>query len=553
MEFDLPKDTSSIIKVIGVGGGGSNAVNHMYNQGIIGVDFIVCNTDRQALDISPVPFKIQLGTSLTEGLGAGAMPEIGMNAAIENIDEIREVLSKNTKMVFVTAGMGGGTGTGAAPVIAQTAREMGILTVGIVTVPFGFEGRKRRQQAEEGLERIRENVDTLLVINNERLREISGNLTLGNAFAQADDVLTIAAKGIAEVISVTGSINVDFNDVRTAMKDSGHAIMGSATAEGEDRAITAVQKALSSPLLNDNDINGAQYVLLNITYGDKEVLMDEISEITDYIQEEAGSTADVIWGHGYDATLGDKIGITLIATGFNSTPITGFEKAPAKTVRSLEEEPKNEIVRPLDSPTQVNSYTPPSVTEELKAEPFLKNELEDVTPVVNVVTPVVAPVVTPQVENVVSEEEPFIKSSEPVAIENTEVQFSWDISTPTTPEPMAVTESEPAVEKVVRHILEDETTEKVNLDNVTAKTILSPEEQQRRTQERMSKIQEYTVKLKKAEGISEFENEPAYVRRNIQLDNSAKSSEERVSRFGLTEDENGTSLRNNNFLHDNVD
>lgn len=553
MEFDLPKDTSSIIKVIGVGGGGSNAVNHMYNQGIIGVDFIVCNTDRQALDISPVPYKIQLGTSLTEGLGAGAMPEIGMNAAIENIDEIREVLSKNTKMVFVTAGMGGGTGTGAAPVIAQTAREMGILTVGIVTVPFGFEGRKRRQQAEEGLERIRENVDTLLVINNERLREISGNLTLGNAFAQADDVLTIAAKGIAEVISVTGSINVDFNDVRTAMKDSGHAIMGSATAEGEDRAITAVQKALSSPLLNDNDINGAQYVLLNITYGDKEVLMDEISEITDYIQEEAGSTADVIWGHGYDASLGDKIGITLIATGFNSTPITGFEKAPAKTVRSLEEEPKNEIVRPLDSPTQVNSYTPPTVTDELKAEPFLKNELEELTPLLNVVTPIVTTVTTPHVENELSEEEPFIKSSEPLKTESEGIQFSWDISTPSVNEPLAVTEPEPAADKVVRHVLEDETVEKVNLDNVTAKTILSPEEQQRRTQERMSKIQEYTVKLKKAEGISEFENEPAFVRRNIQLDNAPRSTQERVSRFGLTEDENGTSLRNNNFLHDNVD
>jgi len=553
MEFDLPKDTSSIIKVIGVGGGGSNAVNHMYNQGIIGVDFIVCNTDRQALDISPVPYKIQLGTSLTEGLGAGAMPEIGMNAAIENIDEIREVLSKNTKMVFVTAGMGGGTGTGAAPVIAQTAREMGILTVGIVTVPFGFEGRKRRQQAEEGLERIRENVDTLLVINNERLREISGNLTLGNAFAQADDVLTIAAKGIAEVISVTGSINVDFNDVKTAMKDSGHAIMGSATAEGEDRAITAVQKALSSPLLNDNDINGAQYVLLNITYGDKEVLMDEISEITDYIQEEAGSTADVIWGHGYDASLGDKIGITLIATGFNSTPITGFEKAPAKTVRSLEEEPKNEIVRPLDSPTQVNSYTPPTVTEELKAEPFLKNELEEATPVVNVVTPVVNTVVNPQFENELTEEEPFIKSSEPVKTETEGLQFSWDIATPSVNEPLAVTEPEPVADKIVRHVLEDDTTEKVNLDNVTAKTILSPEEQQRRTQERMSKIQEHTMKLKKAEGIAEFENEPAYVRRNIQLDNAPKSTEERVSRFGLTEDENGTSLRNNNFLHDNVD
>jgi cell division protein FtsZ len=341
MEFDLPKETSSIIKVIGVGGGGSNAVNHMYGQGIIGVDFIVCNTDRQALDISPVPYKIQLGSSLTEGRGAGAIPEIGMNAAIENIDEIKEVLSKNTKMVFVTAGMGGGTGTGAAPVIAQAAKDMGILTVGIVTVPFNFEGRKRRQQAEEGMERMRQNVDTLLVINNERLREITGNLTLGNAFAQADDVLTTAAKGIAEVISVTGAINVDFNDVKTVMKDSGVAIMGSAAAEGENRATVAVQQALSSPLLNDNDISGAQYVLLNITYGDKEVLMDEITEITDFIQDEAGATADVIWGHGYDPTLGDKLSVTLIATGFKSNPITGFEKAPEKTVRTLEEEPKN--------------------------------------------------------------------------------------------------------------------------------------------------------------------------------------------------------------------
>jgi cell division protein FtsZ len=560
MEFDLPRETSSIIKVIGVGGGGSNAVNHMYNQGIIGVDFIVCNTDRQALDISPVPYKIQLGVSLTEGLGAGAVPETGMNAAIENIEEIREVLSKNTKMVFVTAGMGGGTGTGAAPVIAQTAREMGILTVGIVTVPFGFEGRKRRQQAEEGLEKIRQNVDTLLVINNERLREISGNLTIGNAFAQADDVLTTAAKGIAEVISVTGSINVDFNDVKTAMKDSGHAIMGSATAEGEDRAITAVQNALSSPLLNDNDIHGAQYVLLNITYGDKEVLMDEISEITDYIQEEAGATADVIWGHGYDATLGDKIGITLIATGFNSTPITGFEKAPMKTVRSLEEEPKNEIVRPLDSPTQVNSYTPPSVTETLNAEPFLKNDTEISEHSESISTPEVVSSATvfntPESQSTLSEEEPFLKTENTVNETETEtIQFSWDISSTSTSESqteLPVT-NDTEKDKIVRHVLDDETEDNVNLDNVTAKTILSPEEQQRRMQERMSKIQDYTSILKKAEGITEFENEPAYVRRNIQLDNSPKSSEERVSRFGLTEDENGTSLRNNNFLHDNVD
>ena len=544
MEFDLPKETSSIIKVIGVGGGGSNAVNHMYDQGIIGVDFIVCNTDRQALDISPVPYKIQLGTSLTEGRGAGAIPEIGMNAAIENIEEIKELLSQNTKMVFVTAGLGGGTGTGAAPVIAQVAKEMGILTVGIVTVPFNFEGRKRRQQAEDGLEKIRQNVDTLLVINNERLREITGNLTIGNAFSQADDVLTIAAKGIAEVISVTGAINVDFNDVKTVMKDSGHAIMGSATAEGENRAITAVQQALASPLLDDSDINGAQYVLLNITYGDKEVLMDEISEITDYIQDEAGSTADVIWGHGYDATLGDKIGITLIATGFNTGNNVGFYKAPEKTVRSLDDEPKNEILKPLDSPTQVNSYTPP-VVNETTVEPFLKNEL--VEPTVNVQN-----VVEPAVNTLPVTEEPFLREEK---ADDNGVQFNWEItSTSQVLENITVTpDPEPVVEKVVRHVLEDDNNEKVNLDTVTAKSILSPEEQQRRNQERLSKIQDYTSKLKKAEGITEFENEPAYVRRNIQLDNSQKSTQETVSRFGLTEDENGTSLRNNNFLHDNVD
>lgn len=528
MEFDLPKDTSSIIKVIGVGGGGSNAVNHMYGQGIIGVDFIVCNTDRQALDISPVPYKIQLGPSLTEGRGAGAIPEIGMNAAIENIEDIRELLTKDTKMVFVTAGLGGGTGTGAAPVIAQVAKELGILTVGIVTVPFNFEGRKRRQQAEEGLEKMRQNVDTLLVINNERLREISGNLTIGNAFSQADDVLTTAAKGIAEVIAVTGAINVDFNDVRTVMKDSGVAIMGSAAAEGENRATLAVSEALNSPLLNDNDISGAQYVLLNITYGDKEVLMDEITEITDYIQDEAGSTADVIWGHGYDPTLGDKLSVTLIATGFKSNPITGFEKAPEKTVRTLEDEPKNEIKAPLSSPTQVNTFNNATEITAKEEEPFLKNE-------------------TPSVENTRVQSTPIDDSFFQVeAKEQKEMQFDWELQTQSsTPEPQK--------EEVVRFMLEDDMEEKVSLENVQTKSILSPEEQQKRTQERLSKIQEYTTKLKKAEGISEFENEPAYIRRNIQLDNSVRSTEDTFSRFGLSEDENGTSLRNNNFLHDNVD
>jgi cell division protein FtsZ len=541
MEFDLPRETSSIIKVIGVGGGGSNAVNHMYGQGIIGVDFIVCNTDRQALDISPVPYKVQLGPSLTEGRGAGSIPEIGMNAAIENIDEIRDVLSKNTKMVFVTAGMGGGTGTGAAPVIAQVAKEMGILTVGIVTVPFNFEGRKRRQQAEEGLDKMRENVDTLLVINNERLREITGNLTINSAFAQADDVLSTAAKGIAEVISVAGAINVDFNDVNTVMRNSGHAIMGSAAAEGENRAITAVQEALTSPLLNDNDISGAQYVLLNITYGDKEVLMDEITEITDYIQHEAGSTADVIWGHGHDPSLGDKLSITIIATGLSSSPITGFEKAPEKTVRTLDEEPKNEIVAPLTSPTQpsvVQQSTPSAPTSELtEEEPFLKSLNTPSNEVVN--------------------EQPASFQVNPVdSIEQKEMQFDWEIAPslvnqPTTSFNQEVEQSKK--EEVVRFMLEDDAADKINLDTVNAKTILSPEEQQRRTQERLSKIQEYTAKLKRAEGIAEFENEPAFVRRNIDLDHSSKSSEESFGRFGLSNDNNGPILRSNNFLHDNVD
>ncbi len=561
LEFDLPKDTSSIIKVIGVGGGGSNAVNHMFKQGIKGVDFIVCNTDRQALDISPVPLKVQLGASLTDGCGAGSIPEIGKNSAIENIDEIRAILSTGTKMVFVTAGMGGGTGTGAAPVVAQIAKDMGILTVGIVTVPFGFEGRKRRQQAEEGLDEMRKNVDTLLVINNEKLREISGNLSIGNAFSQADDVLAMAAKGIAEVISVTGNINVDFNDVNTVMKNSGVAIMGSASAGGENRAIEAVQHALSSPLLNDNDISGAKYVLLNITYGENEVLMDEITAITDFIQDEAGSTADVIWGHGFDANLGEKLSVTIIATGFNSAPITGFEKAPARIVRPLEDEPKNEIVRPLESPTQVNTWTP--ISEQVQAEPFLKgenpvapapvspfaaNQVEITAPILNNVEPTET-LTEPftRIEEVRHQLEEEVVSSvkqEELKFEDT-VTTEWEIVTPT-----AVVEEKP---EVIRHSLDEE----VSVNRVvepSTRTVLSNEEQQRRAADRLARIQEYTAKLKKADGISEFEKEPAYVRQNIQLDHSKFSSENRTSRFGVSSDENGTTLRgNNSFLHDNVD
>ena len=597
MEFDIPRETSSIIKVIGVGGGGSNAVNHMYNQGIVGVDFIVCNTDRQALDISPVPHKVQLGPALTEGRGAGMIPEVGMQAAIENIEEIRELLSKNTKMVFVTAGMGGGTGTGAAPVIAQVAKDLGILTVGIVTVPFNFEGRKRRQQAEEGLEKMRQNVDTLLIINNERLREFGKNMSLTDAFSHADNILTVAAKGIAEVISVTGIINVDFNDVNTVLRNSGQAIMGSAMADGDDRAIVAVKNALTSPLLNDNDINGARYVLLNITYGSKEVMMDEITEITDYIQDAAGATADVIWGHGFDASLGEKLSITLIATGFSSTPITGFEKAPERKIVSLEEENKKEITAPLVSPFEQAKEVQPTVQEQLTQEPFLKTDttIQNVIPT-GTFTPIIEEKKSFDLFETNNEvkNEPTNESTNLSSVESNEIQlnseiegtfestnqeelsepvletkpeFTWDVidspienenleeiknearpftlfDNPVTPEPTKV--------EVVRHMLEDDTHEKLNLEQT--KKVLSPEEQQRKAQERVSKIQEYTAKLKKAEGIAEFENEPAFVRRNINLNNSTPSSEESFSRFGLSSDSEGNSgLRNNNFLHDNVD
>lgn len=541
MEFDLPQHetnrASSIIKVIGVGGGGSNAVNHMYLQGIAGVDFIVCNTDCQALDHSPVPYKIQLGPNLTEGRGAGMIPEVGMNAAMENIQEIRELLSAGTKMVFVTAGMGGGTGTGAAPVIAQVARDLGILTVGIVTVPFNFEGRKRRQQAEEGLERMRQNVDTLLIINNERLREYGKNMSLSEAFSHADDVLTVAAKGIAEVISVTGAINVDFNDVNTVMRNSGHAIMGSAVASGEDRAMVAVQNALNSPLLNDNDISGARYVLLNITYGDREVMMDEITDITDYIQDAAGSTADVIWGHGKDASLGDQLSLTIIATGFSSSPLTGFEKSPERTVVVLEEEKKQEIVSPLSSPFE-SITAAPLATEE----PFIKevqaplaNPFEAVEPAFD------AAPATKTTFNLYDE------TPEPVTAPQSSMTWEvFDVQPEPTPAPVS------AAPEVVKHVLEDDSIQRVEFE--TTKRVLSPEEQQRKVQERVSRIQEFTSKLKKPEGLLEFENEPAFVRRNIQLQQQNPSSQEQISRFGIGQDVNGqTTLRNNNFLHDNVD
>jgi cell division protein FtsZ len=344
--FDLPKNQSNVIKVIGVGGGGSNAINHMFKQGIKGVDFIVCNTDSQALESSPVPNKIQLGVNLTEGLGAGANPEVGQQAALESIDDIEKMLDNNTKMVFITAGMGGGTGTGAAPVIAQLAKERDILTVGIVTIPFQFEGKLRTDQALNGVEKLRKQVDSLIVINNNKLREVYGNLGFKAGFSKADEVLATASRGIAEVITHHYTQNIDLKDAKTVLSNSGTAIMGSASADGENRAKDAIIAALDSPLLNDNKITGAKNVLLLIVSGTNEITIDEIGEINDHIQQEAGFNANIIMGVGEEETLGDSIAVTIIATGFcveQQNEIVNTE--PKKIIHTLEDEQK--VVRDL--------------------------------------------------------------------------------------------------------------------------------------------------------------------------------------------------------------
>lgn len=336
VNFKFEKNPASIIKVIGVGGGGGNAVNHMYHLGIRDVDFIVCNTDSQALANSPVPTRVHLGSSLTEGRGAGNKPEIGRQAATENIEDVTKVLQSNTKMVFITAGMGGGTGTGGAPVIAGLCRELGYLTVGIVTIPFRNEGKRRISQAIEGIREMEQYVDSLLVINNERIREMYGDFPISQAFAKADDVLATAAKGIAEIITVPGYINVDFADVETVMRESGVAVMGTGFAEGENRAIAAAEMALNSPLLNNNNIKGARNILLNVTSGDHEVTMDEIGEITDFIQSKAGYEADLIWGNGNDTSLGNNISVTIIATGFSTSSIPEILSAKKTDVEKFE-------------------------------------------------------------------------------------------------------------------------------------------------------------------------------------------------------------------------
>lgn len=374
ISFDLPKNQSNVIKVIGVGGGGSNAINHMFQSGIKGVDFVICNTDSQALENSPIPNKIQLGMSLTEGLGAGANPDVGEQSAIESFDEIKTMLGTNTKMVFITAGMGGGTGTGAAPIIARMAKELDVLTVGIVTVPFQFEGKMRNEQAQIGVEKLRKEVDSLIVINNNKLREVYGNLGFKAGFAKADEVLATAAKGIAEVITHHYMQNIDLRDARTVLSESGSAIMGSATAAGANRANEAIFKALDSPLLNDNKITGAKNVLLLIISGTEEITIDEIGEINEHIQSEAGNGANIIMGVGEDESLGGEVSVTIIATGFDADQQDDIVNTEAKKIiHTLEA--NQTATQVLSAKNVVSEIELPK--QAVKAEPVIKHTLFD--------------------------------------------------------------------------------------------------------------------------------------------------------------------------------
>ncbi|MBI5914710.1 MAG: cell division protein FtsZ [Bacteroidetes bacterium] len=478
------KSSAPIIKVIGVGGGGSNAVNHMFKQGIIGVDFAICNTDQQAMEQSPVPNKIQLGPTLTEGRGAGSKPNIGKLSAEESIEEVKAYLGNNCKMLFITAGMGGGTGTGAAPIIARTAQEMDILTVGIVTLPFTFEGNKRVYQGHEGLDELKKSVDTIIVISNDKLKAIHGNLTISQAFGQADNILTTAAKGIAEIITVPGYVNVDFEDVNTVMRDSGVAIMGSAISEGDNRAKRAVDEALNSPLLEENNIKGAQHILINITSGKNEVTMEEIFEITEFVQEEAGQGTNLIWGNCYDERLGEKISVTIIATGFErnmgkkSVPGTKPESNARPVKVSLDDDEfrsKKNFLNPLGSDEEKeetgNTFDFPDVTEKFNKY------------------------------NRFHREEPYVR------------------------------ESRDREEEERQHRLEAERRRKERLASLGSKP-----------------------KLSNPQTVNEMENEPAYLRRGIRLDEVPGSEEAAYSKWTISENEAEPQLREgNSFLHDNVD
>ncbi|MDN5201426.1 cell division protein FtsZ [Fulvivirgaceae bacterium BMA10] len=505
-KFEIPKHHKSIIKVIGVGGGGSNAVNHMFSQGIKDVEFIVCNTDAQALNGSGIPNRLQLGVNLTEGLGAGANPEVGAAAAHESKEEIREMLSGDTRMVFITAGMGGGTGTGAAPVIAKVAKELDILTVGIVTAPFVFEGKKKMIQAEKGIEELKQNCDTVLVILNDNLREIYGNLSITQAFSQADNVLLTAAKGIAEIITVPGHVNVDFEDVKTTMKNSGTAIMGSSETEGENRARRAAEEAISSPLLDSKDINGAQKILLSIISGDQaELQMDELTEITSYIQEKAGDEAQVIFGHGVDPELGNGLRVTVIATGFEQDH---YNQGNAEVKKVIDLESNKQITMFEDDSVSIESGVDPMINENPRNQE--RGYSFDVSKEGN---------------------EPIVPKDDHGNSVGDEIYF--DLEDNYDQNEGGTVRNNP-VEGDVKDDLESK------------RERLQQEGQRRLNELRNSKRPDFS-----ADDYKNWLEVPAYKRRNVTLQNIPHSSDQHISRFNLNDDYYIS--KNNKFLHDQPD
>jgi len=540
LHFNLPKEQSSIIKVIGVGGGGSNAVNHMFKQGIVGVNFIVCNTDSQALDTSPVPNKIQLGPETTSGLGAGSNPEVGKVSCEESEEEIREILSKNTKMVFITAGMGGGTGTGAAPVVAKIAKEMGILTVGIVTTPFSYEGTRKIAQAEEGIRRMKEHVDTVLVISNDKLREMYASLKRSEAFAIANNILATAAKSISEIITVPGEINVDFADVAHVMGNSGVAIMGVGIAEGEDRALRAVQSALNSPLLNDNDITGAKKILINISSGSEEMSIDEIETIMEYVREAANTDSDVIFGTVDDATLGDQISVTIIATGFESVGLVGKEAVQSRKVHTLGES------KPAET-QQILAFELPTVTNDIVIDETLMFET------------------LPQdsVNNAVDAEWEMPKIELFEDTNTTDELLEFELKNPSAPTTKEFVAPELYAQEEERQEMEKFSIEHNNqVNNVEGSVWGTNEidfnESELIRNERKNRLRDMSLKFQNPGALQELENQPAYLRRNKALEEVPHSSESNVSKYTVNSmNINGESRpeikKNNPFLHDTVD
>ena len=560
IKFNLPKEKSSIIKVIGVGGGG-NAVNHMHEQGIKGVDFIICNTDLQALEASAIPNKIQLGASLTQGLGAGANPEVGKKAAMEAIEDIIDMLGVNTKMLFITAGMGGGTGTGAAPIIAKTAKEMDILTVGIVTTPFNFEGKRRKTFADEGLENLKRSVDCLLIISNDKIKDMYGNLVLREAFGHANNILTTAAKGIAEIITHPGYINVDFEDVKTVMKTSGVALMGSAMAEGEDRAIVAVKAALASPLLNDNQIVGAKNILLNISSGTEEILMEEFEQISSYIQNESGLSAELILGTSFDESLGNKISVTLIATGFESKPrenkvIIGStisdDFVPQTIVnKTTVIETKPEVVKVVQTTpnTIVNNCVETKPVEKKVDETIRINLIEDEPTKQEIdltnelgfglrIEPIEEEIFNINAIELKEDESHFINSTNDLVEHNFMVANEDVVSN-------KIESNNNAIIPKIYQLTDEMESNSIEQDKKIERQI-----------QRIKELKNLNITINNPQGLRDLEKEPAYIRRNKKLDDVPHSSEKQISRLSLFEDlASGKSeiKTNNSFLHDNVD